>query len=86
MDVQDRRRNQSHIHRPTQFQEGLARKKAIEKAEQKRQESEAEGRAIGLAEGRAEIIRQLYDKGMSAEQISQILDMDINDLKNILEN
>jgi predicted transposase/invertase (TIGR01784 family) len=42
--------------------------------------------AEGKAEGRAEIIRQLHDKGMSAEQISQILDMDINDLKKILEN
>jgi predicted transposase/invertase (TIGR01784 family) len=46
----------------------------------------AEGRAEGKAEGSAEIIRQLHDKGMSAEQISQILDMDINDLKKILEN
>lgn len=48
----------------------------------------AEGRAEGIAEGknkgRAEVIRQFHSKGMSAEQIADLLDADVADIEKIL--
>ena len=51
-------------------------------------EGRAEGRAEGIAEGknkgRAEVIRQFHSKGMSAEQIADLLDADVADIEKIL--
>ena len=52
------------------------------------EEAEIRGRAIGReegrAEGRAEIVRQMFSKGMSAESISELLDISIDEVKGIL--
>ena len=43
-----------------------------------------QGLETGLAEGRAEVIRQFHSKGMSAEQIADLLDADVADIEKIL--
>ena len=50
-----------------------------------REEGRAEGRAEGREEGRAEIIRQMHSNGMSAEQISGILNIAPHEIEAILK-
>ena len=45
-----------------------------------------EGITIGKREGIAEIIIKMYRKGYEAEQISDILDMEIEEIREIIEN
>lgn len=61
--------------------EGLAEGRAEGKAE-----GRAEGKAEGKAEGRAEIIRLMHSKGMSAEQISELLETDSAEIERIIGN
>ena len=49
-----------------------------------RAEGIAEGIAEGKNKGRAEVIRQFHSKGMSAEQIADLLDADVADIEKIL--
>ena len=71
--------------------EGLAKGRA-QGLETGLAEGRAEGRAEGIAEGiaegknkgRAEVIRQFHSKGMSAEQIADLLDADVADIEKIL--
>lgn len=49
-------------------------------------EGRAEGKAEGKAEGRAEIIRLMHSKGMSAEQISELLETDSAEIERIIGN
>lgn len=50
-----------------------------------RAEGKAEGRAEGKAEGRAEIIRMMHSKGMSAEAISDLVEIDLEEIKAIIK-
>lgn len=65
-----------------------ARIGAAEGREEGLRKGMAEGRAEGIAEGknkgRAEVIRQFHSKGMSAEQIADLLDADVADIEKIL--
>ena len=45
-----------------------------------------EGITIGKREGIAETIVKMYRKGYEAEQISDILDMDVEEVREIIEN
>lgn len=67
--------------------EGLAKGRA-QGLETGLAEGRAEGIAEGIAEGknkgRAEVIRQFHSKGMSAEQIADLLDADVADIEKIL--
>ena len=45
-----------------------------------------EGITIGKREGIAETIVKMYRKGYEAEQISDILDMEVEDVREIIEN
>ena len=51
-------------------------------------EGRAEGRSEGMAEGRTEqrneIITRLHSKGMSLEQISEMLDISLDEIQTIL--
>ena len=47
---------------------------------------EEEGIAIGESRGKEKIILKMYNKGHSAEFIADIIDMDINNVKAIIEN
>lgn len=49
-------------------------------------EGRAEGKAEGRAEVRAEIIRLMHSKGMSAEQISELLETDSAEIERIIGN
>ena len=44
------------------------------------------GIAIGKQEGIAETIVKMYRKGYEAEQISDILDMEVEEVREIIEN
>ena len=44
------------------------------------------GIAIGKQEGIAETIIKMYRKGYEAEQISDILDMEVEEVREIIEN
>ena len=44
------------------------------------------GIAIGKQEGIAETIIKMYRKGYEAEQISDILDMEVKEIREIIEN
>ena len=44
------------------------------------------GIAIGKQEGIAETIIKMYRKGYEAEQISDILDMEVEEVRKIIEN
>lgn len=67
-------RNQMAYARQVAIEEGLA-------------EGRAEGRAKGIeegrAEGRAEIIRLMHSKGLSIEEISEMVDMDRKEVESI---
>ena len=58
------------------MEEGLAEGRAEGRAK-----GRAEGRAEGKAEGQKEILRMLHSKGMSIEQISELLEMDYSDVE-----
>ena len=45
-----------------------------------------EGITIGKREGIAETIVKMYRKGYEAEQISDILDMEVEEVRDIIEN
>ena len=45
-----------------------------------------EGITIGKREGNAETIVKMYRKGYEAEQISDILDMEVEEVRKIIEN
>ena len=45
-----------------------------------------EGITIGKREGIAETIVKMYRKGYEAEQISEILDMEVEEVREIIEN
>lgn len=45
-----------------------------------------EGITIGKQEGIAETIIKMYRKGYEAEQISDILDMEVEEVREIIEN
>ena len=45
-----------------------------------------EGITIGKREGSAETIVKMYRKGYEAEQISDILDMEVEEVREIIEN
>ena len=45
-----------------------------------------EGITIGKREGLAETIVKMYRKGYEAEQISDILDMEVEEVREIIEN
>ena len=49
----------------------------------------AEGRAEGLAEGRAEginsVIKQMHTKGMSIQQIADIVEMPVDEIQAIVQ-
>ena len=45
-----------------------------------------EGITIGKREGIAETIVKMYRKGYEAEQISDILDMEVEEVREIMEN
>ena len=45
-----------------------------------------EGITIGKREGIAETIVKMYRKGYEAEQISDILDMEVEEIREIIEN
>ena len=45
-----------------------------------------EGITIGKREGIAETIIKMYRKGYEAEQISDILDMEVEEVRKIIEN
>ena len=45
-----------------------------------------EGITIGKREGIAETIVKMYRKGYEAEQISDILDMEVEEIRKIIEN
>lgn len=45
-----------------------------------------EGITIGKREGIAETIVKMYRKGYEAEQISDILDMEVEEVRKIIEN
>ena len=45
-----------------------------------------EGSSIGKREGIAETIVKMYRKGYEAEQISDILDMEVEEVREIIEN
>ena len=45
-----------------------------------------EGITIGKREGIAETIVKMYRKGYEAEQISYILDMEVEEVREIIEN
>ena len=45
-----------------------------------------EGITIGKREGIAETIIKMYRKGYEAEQISDILDMEVEEVREIIEN
>ena len=45
----------------------------------------AKGRAEGIAEGRAEIIIKMYNKGFTVEEIAEIIDKDVEEVKEIIE-
>ena len=47
---------------------------------------ESRGIAIGESRGKEKIILKMYNKGHSAEFIADIIDMDINNVKAIIEN
>lgn len=47
-------------------------------------EGRAEGKAEGRAEGRAELIRQMHAKGMCAEEICKIVDIEILEIEKLL--
>lgn len=46
----------------------------------------ANGISIGKKEGLAEVVLKLIKKGVSIEQVSYMLDMDIKDVQDIIEN
>ena len=46
----------------------------------------ANGISIGKKEGLAEVVLKLIKKGVSIEQVSDMLDMDIKDVQDIIEN
>lgn len=50
-----------------------------------REEAIAEGKAEGRAEGRAEVVKSMYAYGISPEEIGKILNMDIKEIKTILD-
>ena len=50
-----------------------------------RAEGMAEGRAEGRAEGMAYTVEKLLEKGYSAEEISNMLDMELEEIKSIEE-
>lgn len=61
-----------------------ARIGAAEGREEGLRKGMAEGIAEGKNKGRAEVIRQFHSKGMSAEQIADLLDADVADIEKIL--
>ena len=75
--------------RKRQFEENMklyvAERNGIEKGEAKgRAEGIAEGKVEGKAEERAESIRTMYKNGLSIEDISKYLSLDINYVKEVL--
>ena len=46
----------------------------------------AEGTENGIAKGVAKIIIKMYRKGYEVEQISDILDMEVEEVRKIIEN
>ena len=51
-----------------------------------KEQAYAEGTENGIAKGVAKIIIKMYRKGYEAEQISDILDMEVEKVREIIEN
>ena len=66
------------------FEKGEARGEAIGEA-RGRAIGEAKGKAIGEARGEAKIIKNMYEKGFSLEQIAFAADKTIEEIKAIIE-
>lgn len=62
------------------IEEGLQKGKEVGKAEGKA-EGKLEGKAEGKAEERAKIVRMMLDKGFRVEQISEMLELSLEEIK-----
>ena len=51
-----------------------------------KEQAYAEGTDKGIAKGVAKIIIKMYRKGYEVEQISDILDMEVEEVRKIIEN
>ena len=51
-----------------------------------KEQAYAEGTENGIAKGVAKIIIKMYRKGYEVEQISDILDMEVEEVRKIIEN
>mgnify|MGYP004677606085 FL=1 len=51
-----------------------------------KEQAYAEGIENGIAKGVAKTIIKMYRKGYEAEQISDILDMEVEEVRKIIEN
>ena len=81
-DMNDEKRLQSEMNTARRIGFENGRKEGLAKG---REEGLVEGREEGRAEGRAEIIRQMHSNGMSAEQISGILNIAPHEIEAILK-
>ena len=83
MNDERRLKGQYAAYRKMGYEAGNAEGRAVGRAE-----GRAEGMAEGIAEGRTEqrneIITRLHSKGMSLEQISEMLDISLDEIQTIL--
>ncbi len=89
MTVEQRKTYEEGIMTRNDILNSIAEQVADARAEAKKigiAEGLAEGKAEGRAEGRAEIIRLMHSKGMSAEQISELLETDSAEIERIIGN
>ena len=66
--------------------QGIKEKAYVEGTENGIAIGKQEGITIGKREGIAETIVKMYRKGYEAEQISDILDMEVEEVREIIEN
>lgn len=66
--------------------QGIKEQAYVEGAENGIAIGKQEGITIGKREGIAETIVKMYRKGYEAEQISDILDMEVEEVREIIEN
>jgi predicted transposase/invertase (TIGR01784 family) len=74
------RRNQDRYAREIAIAEGLAEGRAVGL-----EEGLAEGRAEGRAEGINSVIKQMHTKGMSIQQIADIVEMPVDEIQAIVQ-
>ena len=66
--------------------QGIKEQASVEVTENGIAIGKQEGITIGKREGIAETIVKMYRKGYEAEQISDILDMEVEEVREIIEN